>query len=164
MVSVLRYVNHLGYFGIPNFTVHFLSGILAPKMKDKIVYTVYQWWGQVLTEQRPIGKYAGENIFPGGNIEPTDPTIAAAFLREFGEETGAKPTSYYRCSSVKLPSKGIRLHPFMVVSWQGDIPRAVLDNHNPLEWKDLIAMMGHSNPDVAMLANIFFNLTHTQHA
>lgn len=147
------------------FTELFLSGILASDMKkDKIVYTVYQQQReQVLTEHRLTGKYAGENIFPGGNIEPTDATICAAFLREFSEETGAEPTGYYRGPSHEIADKGIRLHPFLIVNWLGNIPEAVLDNQNPLEWKNLDAMRRHSNGDVVALANIFYALAHPKH-
>lgn len=130
-------------------------------MKDKIVYTFCRE-DQLLTQLRRKGKYAGEHIFPGGNVEPTDATISAALFRELLEETDTEPTGYYRGPIVEIADKDLRLHPFLIVNWLGSIPEVILDDQDPLEWKDWNTMREHSNPDVATLANIFYTLVHPQ--
>jgi 8-oxo-dGTP pyrophosphatase MutT (NUDIX family) len=60
--------------------------------------------------------HAGEIALPGGAVDPTDPTLADAAMREAWEELGVEPTSVRilgELDSFWIPVSNYELHPFV---------------------------------------------------
>jgi 8-oxo-dGTP pyrophosphatase MutT (NUDIX family) len=73
----------------------------------------------ILLTQRTdhLRDHAGQICFPGGRIEPEDPTIEAAALREAAEEIGLPPGQVELLGQLPAydTTTGFRIHP--VVGW-----------------------------------------------
>lgn len=69
----------------------------------------------VLTERSPGGhRHAGQISLPGGAIDPSDPSPAAAALREATEEVGLDPVQAGVTVAGVLPLADVRVSGFMV--------------------------------------------------
>lgn len=93
---------------------------------------------QALLERRfPQSDLGNHFIFPGGGIEETemaDPVIA--LKREAMEELGIIPVGFFPISTLTGES-GTTLKPFVVISWEGEVPAKIIDRGNPVFWQDL---------------------------
>lgn len=90
--------------------------------------------GAVLLARRPAGKaYAGYWEFPGGKIEPREPS-AEALRREIREELGVEIEHAYAWITrvFAYPHALVRLHFYRVYRWRGE-PRAL--EHDALAWQ-----------------------------
>ena len=75
-------------------------------------------WHVVLTQRaQHLKQHAGQVAFPGGKIDPTDPSVEAAALREADEEIGLAPGQVRVIGALDpyLTSTGFRVTP--VVAW-----------------------------------------------
>lgn len=78
--------------------------------------------GMVLLGNRPAGKpWSGWWEFPGGKIEAGE-TATEALQRELDEELGVRATEVYPwlVRTFDYPEKTVKLHFFIVKSWQGE--------------------------------------------
>lgn len=126
-----------------------------PNIRESIVYTCLRG-NSVLAERRALNSpYApGEIVFPGGKIDPGDKTPLQAFLREFQEETAAEPQCVIRLHELEYPEDNIRLFPFVVYTWNGDIPQHMVDTNGLFLWRTIEFMRQSSRTEVATLANL----------
>lgn len=96
--------------------------------------------GRFLLAQRPAGKvYAGYWEFPGGKIEPGEPS-ERALARELHEELGIDVRAAYPWirREYVYPHGHVRLHFFRVVAWSGEpLPR----EEQAIAWQTLDATM-----------------------
>jgi mutator protein MutT len=91
---------------------------------------------KVLLERRPeTSFYAGKLVFPGGAVESAE-KFEETLLRETTEEMGVKPLEFSAFNTAELivGETGVRLNPFLITRWQGQIPQTVLDKGNELIW------------------------------
>jgi 8-oxo-dGTP pyrophosphatase MutT (NUDIX family) len=130
-------------------------------MAKVISYTLYSK-SRVLVERRPLGNYyaPGELVFPGGRIESSDTSPITAFYRELREETGLKPGSFARLTPVVRLDQDINIIPFLLYTWEGDVPNHVLDKGNPFYWLTLKEMQQSTRIEIATIANLIYALTH----
>lgn len=95
---------------------------------------------QILMEERSFSDpKTVHQVFLGGNVEEDEiDNLEKAFLREVNEELGLKPIDYFPIKPLVFKSdKGLptkTLAPFVVKKWEGEIPKVVLDQGNPLVW------------------------------
>lgn len=131
-------------------------------MKDAVVFILYNKEArQVLVEQRlPDSHYApNEIVFPGGKHDPNkDTSIEDTFTRELGEETGIIPLTVITLMALEYPEKDIRLHPFVVTEWTGEVPKEAIDKKNPLFQVSIESMATSSRHEVATIAQAILSL------
>ncbi len=87
--------------------------------------------GILLTKRTStLAKHAGQVAFPGGRIDPTDPTVEAAALREAFEEVGLPPDQPEILGRLPdyLTGTGFRISPVLAL-----LPRPVVLQANPDE-------------------------------
>lgn len=78
-------------------------------------------------------------LIPGGAIKKIE-NLENALKREIKEELGIIPTDYQILTEEDIPGlQNNILKPFIVTSWQGKIPKFILDKKDPypLEWMDI---------------------------
>lgn len=92
---------------------------------------------QILLEKRPVKGYLKDQyLIPGGAINHLE-NLEDALKREMLEELGLVPTEFELLTNENLPGlNNNTLKPFVVTSWQGEIPENILDKEDPhpLEW------------------------------
>lgn len=106
-------------------------------MKKAVIFILVK--GEyILMEQRTFSEmYANVLVYPGGNVEAGE-TEEEAFIREAKEELGITPLDYQVLEEASYTSKnGVFVTPFLVKSWQGEIPDKILDQGNNLVWIEL---------------------------
>ena len=112
--------------------------------------------GWVLLAERPAGKpWAGWWEFPGGKIEAGE-SPEQALKREIQEELGIEITNIapWIIRTFSYPEKTVKLHFFIVTSWQGK-PQAI--EGQTLEWQNpakltVTPMLPANLPVIAALA------------
>jgi 8-oxo-dGTP pyrophosphatase MutT (NUDIX family) len=70
-----------------------------------------------------VSSHKGQISFPGGSVDPRDPSLEAAALREANEELGIRPSDVRilgRLDSVPTFVSGYVIHPF--VGWLEELP------------------------------------------
>jgi ADP-ribose pyrophosphatase YjhB (NUDIX family) len=93
---------------------------------------------KILLEQRQLKGFSEIGHFiPGGAIELTE-NIEKALIREIHEELGVTPIDFKVLTENYLDGIGNNiLMPYIVTSWQGDIPNFILDKNDPLVWIEI---------------------------
>jgi 8-oxo-dGTP pyrophosphatase MutT (NUDIX family) len=119
------------------------------------MFALYQG-DEVFVEMRcPTSQYApGKIVFPGGHREVDDASITDTFLRELKEETGVIPTAFLQLTTLTFPDENIRLHPFAVSKWEGELPNNVHGVGNPLFWKKLSEMQQSDLLEISAIATM----------
>ncbi len=96
--------------------------------------------GKILLEKRPVKGYLKDQyLIPGGAINQFE-DLADALKREIMEELGIVPIEFELLTEEDIPGLHNNiLKPFVVNSWQGNIPKFILDKEDPhpLEWIDI---------------------------
>lgn len=107
--------------------------------------------GKLLVETRPQSDsyFPGGTIYPGGKFHEGE-TPYDAFIRELKEEIGIYPMrTYYLSTAMHHPefadpiyygdikTEAFQVFPFLVTSYAGEAPPAVLDTGHPLSWLTL---------------------------
>ncbi len=96
---------------------------------------------KILLEKRPIkGFPKNQYLIPGGAINSRGENLEDALKREMAEELGIIPTDFKLLTDEDIPGlHGNTLKPFIVTSWQGEIPKFILDKEDsfPLEWMEI---------------------------
>lgn len=90
---------------------------------------------KILLEKRPNIGY----LVPGGGINQLE-SLEDALKREMMEELNIIPNKFELLTKTDIPGLNNNiLKPFIVTSWQGEIPENVLDKEDPhpLEWMDI---------------------------
>ncbi len=90
---------------------------------------------KILLENRPATGY----LVPGGAINAHE-NLEDALKREIMEELGIIPTEFKLLTNEDIPGlNNNTLKPFIVTSWQGEIPENILDKKDPhpLEWMNI---------------------------
>lgn len=97
---------------------------------------------QILVERRPVrGFKKPQYLIPGGAINDVETEdLEIALKREMMEELGVIPERFELLTEENI--SGLyknTLKPFIVHSWQGEIPQFVLDKEDPypLEWIEI---------------------------
>lgn len=96
---------------------------------------------KILLEKRPVKGFP-KNLYliPGGAINGKGENLEDALKREMIEELGIVPVKFELLTDEDIPGlhKNI-LKPFVVTSWQGEIPKFILDKKDPfpLEWIEI---------------------------
>lgn len=109
----------------------------------------------VYLEQRPAsGSYPEEWIFPGGKVETSDSSFENTLIREIREETNVVPLDF---QSLELPEiiyspRGRRIYPFLITSWEGQLPEVILDNGHPTKWQPLTEAIHSPVESISKLA------------
>lgn len=93
---------------------------------------------KILLEKRPI-KGFDEHLYliPGGAVNKNERDLEDALKRELMEELGIIPTDFELLTEENIPGLFNNiLKPYVVNSWQGKIPKFILDKEDPypLEW------------------------------
>jgi 8-oxo-dGTP pyrophosphatase MutT (NUDIX family) len=116
-------------------------------MPSAVFVLVRESDGALLMERRPDGDpwFPGEWVFPAGKLEDGELPYEAC-TREIREELGVQPTGIFdlatftgatyhaRSPKHEGDDPSHRMHPFLVVSWAGEVPGRVLDSGAPLAW------------------------------
>lgn len=135
------------------------------KPDKHIVVFILKRGVKLLVEERALeSTLAGELLFPGGSVEKHELNdFIAAMKRESMEELGVLPIEYYAIPTPKIiyGYGGVIVNPFLVIKWQGSVPKKVLDKGNPLRWVSM-HMMLHSPikpvAEIAQALNIYLTL------
>lgn len=96
---------------------------------------------KILLEKRPVkGFPKHQYLIPGGAINEELEDLEDALKREMIEELGIVPVKFELLTDEDIPGlhKNI-LKPFVVTSWQGEVPKFILDKKDPfpLEWMEI---------------------------
>ena len=95
---------------------------------------------KILLEKRPIkGFLKHQYLVPGGAINQLE-SLEDALKREMMEELGIIPLEFELLTEQDIPGLHNNiLKPFIVTSWQGKIPKFILDKEDPhpLEWMEI---------------------------
>jgi len=95
---------------------------------------------KILLEKRQVKGFAEDQyLIPGGAINPLE-TLEDALKREIMEELGITPIDFELLANEDIPGLHQNiLKPFIVKSWQGEIPEFILDKKDPypLEWMEI---------------------------
>ena len=96
---------------------------------------------KILLEKRPVKGFDKHlYLIPGGAINKDGEDLENALKREIMEELGIIPVEFKLLTDEDIPglNKNI-LKPFVVNSWQGRIPKFILDKKDPypLEWIEI---------------------------
>ena len=95
---------------------------------------------KILIERRPIKGFLDPRILiPGGSVNSLE-NLEDALKREMMEELGIIPTTFELLTNEDI--EGLHnniLKPFIVNSWQGEIPKIGMDKEDPfpLEWLEI---------------------------
>ena len=106
-------------------------------VKKAVVYIFYDKnTDKFLVENRTADQFlAGEKLFPGGKVEDGEINdLTKTLLREAQEELGVNITEYKDMNSPIVGIGGFILYPYLISSWDGQIPEKVLDKGSVLEW------------------------------
>ena len=104
---------------------------------DAVVIFIFLKNGKILIEKRAVKNYEGQQyLIPGGRVKKSLENLEQALTREIKEELGVDLLEF-----IPLPITeeitgihGQSLNPFLITSWEGDLPEVVLDRGNPLIW------------------------------
>lgn len=109
---------------------HFSRVVLFVLIKEK----------KLLLEKRPIhGFLQHQYLIPGGAINQFE-ELEEALKREMREELGIVPTKFELLTNEDIPGLNNNiLKPFVVTSWEGSVPKYILDKEDPfpLIWVDI---------------------------
>lgn len=118
------------------------------KNLKKIAVFIFVKERKVLVEKRikdEISILEGELMFPGGGLEDKDlDDIETALKREINEELGVIPTKFFPLKEnweILGTNKDVLLTPFIIESWENEIPEKILDEDDSLFWVDLDIML-----------------------
>lgn len=93
--------------------------------------------GEILLEKRKVkGFIEKQYLIPGGAINELE-DLEDALKRELMEELGIIPTDFELLTNEDIPGLNNNiLKPFIVNSWQGEVPKFILDKEDPypLSW------------------------------
>lgn len=128
--------------------------------KKAVVYIFYDNnTDKFLVENRTKDQFlAGEKLFPAGKVETDElDNLDKTVIREAKEELGVNITEY---KDLRSPVVGIGefiLYPYLITSWEGQIPERVLDKGSALEWVGRYHFKPKLKPvqELLEIANIF---------
>jgi 8-oxo-dGTP pyrophosphatase MutT (NUDIX family) len=81
--------------------------------------------------------YSGKKVFPGGKVESNELNdLEKTLWREIKEEIGVRVKEFVDLKKTVIGESGYELHPYLILSWKGKIPKRVLDKEGELEWVD----------------------------
>lgn len=113
-------------------------------MNQVAVYLIVNQEGKVLVEKRGIDEVkvlSGHFLFPGGGVREGE-TLEEALIRELEEELGIRALNYQKLEEEILGITGkVTLKPFLITSWEGEIPEKILDEEDNLSWVELDFML-----------------------
>lgn len=117
-------------------------------MKRAVVLVVKNENNEFLIETRlPGQKFEGFKMAPGGHVVDGEEPLQAAH-RECYEELGLTNCIFEpRCELVGF--NGAYVYVYELMSYEGEIPKAVLDTNSPLEWFSAEYIKEEFNPTVA---------------
>ncbi len=114
---------------------------------EAVVFVIPDQTGKrVFMEERGSEQsQAGLHLYPGGHIELDDggendeETRLTALRRELAEEFGIEPRGVVvlPCNPPAVSTRGTLLHPFVITSYEGDLPEVVKDKGNPTVWEEV---------------------------
>lgn len=110
--------------------------------KSQVVIFALVKQNKILVEKRPVEGFLNHQyLIPGGMVKNDLPeSLEDALKREMMEELGITPIEFELLTDEEIPglSNNI-LKPFLVKSWQGEIPKVNLDKEDPhpLEWMEI---------------------------
>lgn len=118
------------------------------KKLNKAVIFIFLKDKKVLVEKRRKDEETvleQQFIFPGGGLNEQDfENLEIALNREIIEELGVVPSKFLRLAEgleILSVSKNTSLHPFIIESWENEIPEKILDKGDPLFWVDIEVML-----------------------
>lgn len=116
---------------------------------------------KILLEKRPVkGFKEDQYLIPGGAIAESGENLEDALKREIMEELGITPIDFELLTDEDIPGlyENI-LKPFVVTSWQGEIPKFILDKEDPfpLEWVEIKYLLTYSIPGTRKITEILKN-------
>lgn len=87
-------------------------------------------------EQRTFSSfYSNLLVFPGGNYElDKDKNLIDTLKREIKEELNVDPVEIAHLNADYISRKSLKVKPFIITRWKGQIPGQVLDQGNSLVW------------------------------
>lgn len=107
---------------------------------DRVVLFALIKDNKILLEKRSVKKFTNlQYLIPGGAINKNE-KLNDALKREMMEELRIIPTDFKLLTDEDIPGLyGNMLKPFIVTSWQGEIPKFILDKKDsfPLEWMEI---------------------------
>lgn len=113
---------------------------------------------KILMEKRPPKEdFANQLLLPGGIVEEHEvENLEAALKREAMEELGVNLIDFISIDGEEAiyGARGKLLRHFLITAWEGQIPKAVLDNGNPLTWLELEEMFNLPVEPVRKTANL----------
>lgn len=123
-----------------------------------LLYPIEEAWHLVLIQRisnnNPNDRHKGQISFPGGQLEPDDPTLADGALREAKEEVGVDPAKVEllgQLTELYIPVSNFKVYPFAGVTYERPNFRPQLSEvHEILE----IPLSDLINPDNQQLTNI----------
>lgn len=118
-------------------------------MTKQAVVFVIKKHNQILMEKRSFSSaYSNLIVFPGGGLNPGE-TPEQALKRELKEELGITPKDFaLLADSSYIGKSGVEVIPFLIKDWEGEIPKKVLDQGNPLVWIDIDELLNSPLPHV----------------
>ena len=124
--------------------------------KKAVVYIFYDKnTDKFLVENRTKDQFlAGEKLFPGGKVEQNELNdLTKTLIREAKEELGVDILEFTRLNPTVDGYGEFKLYCYLVTSWNGLIPRKILDKGSVLEWVDRKTFIPRLKP-VQQILNI----------
>ncbi|MBI4039992.1 NUDIX domain-containing protein [Candidatus Daviesbacteria bacterium] len=129
---------------------------MAEHKTSHVVVFVFKKRDRFLAERRDFNSsFADQLLFPGGKVEDGEiGNIEKAMRREVLEELGVIPTRFHPIPTTETIYgwTGAIINPFLITSWQGHIPKTVLDKGNPLLWVPIDTMLSSQHRFVSETA------------
>lgn len=106
-----------------------------------VVLLIFTDSKKVFIEKRAIdGFHKDQYLFPGGIVERAElNNLEITLKREAKEELGIKPLNFVAISNNEeiFGLGGVKLKPFVITRWEGNLPRKIIDQGNPTTWVEI---------------------------
>lgn len=106
-----------------------------------VVLLIFTDGKKIFIEKRAINGFPKDQyLFPGGVVEQAElNNLEVTLKREAMEELGVKPLDFVALSNNGeiFGLGGVKLKPFVITRWEGNLPQTIIDEGNPTIWVEI---------------------------